>query len=76
MGRLTVDAEDVAFLRIEAHPPCLRPLLQFVQVCLQFEMVLLAGDRSVEEAVVREQAYLGLHGRWQIVDVAQEQDGT
>ena len=47
-----------------------------VQVCLQLEMVLRAGDRSVEEAVVRERAYLGIHGRWQIVDVAQEQDGT
>ena len=58
VGRVTADAEDVAFLRIEAHPPCLHPLLQFIQVRLQLEMVLLVGDRSVEEAVIREQAYL------------------
>ena len=49
VGHLTADAEAVAFLCIEAHPPCLRPLLQFVQVCLQLEMVLLDGDWLVEE---------------------------
>ena len=41
VGRLTADAEDVAFLRIEAHPPCLRPLLQFIQVCLQLEIAYM-----------------------------------
>ena len=57
--------EDVALLRVEAHPPgC--PFPEALEDGLQ------GGDLPIEQAVISEESYCGLHGVRQIIDVAQE----
>ena len=64
--------EDVALLRVEAHPPPGCPFLEALELGLQFEVNLKRADLPIEQAVIREDSYCGLHGVWQIIDVAQE----
>ena len=61
MGRLTPGRQDIAFLRIEAHPPFLGPILQVSQVFLQSDVVLGCTDVPVQQAVICEESYLGLY---------------
>ena len=52
MGRLTPGQQDIAFLRIKAHPPFLGPILQVSQVFLQGDVVLGCIDVPVQQAVI------------------------
>ena len=56
MGRLTPGRQDIAFLRIEAHPPFLGPILQVSQVFLQGDVVLGCIDVPVLQAVICEES--------------------
>ena len=64
--------EDVALLRVEAHPPVGCPFLEVLEVGLQGEVILKGADLPIEQAVIREESYCGLHGVRQIIGVAQE----
>ena len=61
MSQLTPGRQDIAFLRTEAHPPFLVPILQVLQVFLQGDAVLGCIDVLVQQAVICEESYFGLY---------------
>ena len=64
--------EDAALLRVEAHPLQGCPFLGVLDVGLRGDVILKGADLPVEQAVICEESYCGLHGVRQIIDVPQE----